>query len=306
LNDLVLKYRDYLQYQKRYSPNTIEAYIRDIEHFQGFITEESLTDFADVEYSFIRGYLNNLYSDQLLRTSVARKLSSLRSFYNYLIKQNKVNDNPFLLVHSPKLPVRHPDFMYYDEMIELLETIDLTTSLGLRNRTLLELMYATGLRVGEIVAIELKDIDTVNQLLLVHGKGNKERLVPFHDLATSFLNEYITTARNELMVSLNEKHSYLFVNQRGKAITTRGIRDIFQRVSLESGIGKQLHPHMFRHTFATHLLDQGAELRMVQEMLGHTHLSSTQIYTHVTKEKLKRVYEDSHPKAHVDDTTKEK
>ena len=298
MDDIIESYLAYLKHQKQYSKNTIEAYQKDIVSFKDFITQEALNSFEEIEYSFIRGYLTSLYQkENLQRSSVARKLSSLRNFYQYLLRNNIVVDNPFLLVHAPKLPERNPDFLYYDEMNSLLDGIDTSNPLGLRNKTMLELMYATGLRVAEIIAITLDDIDLDDMILLVHGKGNKERYVPFHEVAKELLVDYINTARRELMLLQIEKHKILFVNQRGKALTTRGVRDIITRVYLKSEIGKQLHPHTFRHTFATHLLDQGAELRMVQEMLGHAHLSSTQIYTHVTKERLKKVYESAHPKA---------
>lgn len=286
-----------LRIQKQYSEHTIEAYGHDIQEFKDFMQSELIAGFNDVDYSFLRAYLGQLYDENLEASTISRKLSSLRSFYDYLFKEKMVQDNPFALIHAPKKAKKNPDFLFYEEIDELLDKIDTSTPLGLRNRAMLELMYASGLRASEVVELKLNQIDEYRMLLKVFGKGKKERYVPFHDLALEYLKRYILEARTDLMRNAKKKHDFVFVNKNGNPLTTRGLRDIVDRTALETGIGRHLHPHTIRHTFATHLLDQGAELRFVQEMLGHSNLATTQIYTHVSKEKLKKTYLEAHPLA---------
>lgn len=286
-----------LAVQKQYSANTIEAYQYDLNEFVSYLTKEAIDCFQEVDYQVLRGYLGQLYDEDLEPSSIARKLSSLRSFFDYLLKENLIADNPMLLIHAPKQAKRNPDFLFYEEIDALLDKIDTSTTLGIRNRAILEMMYASGLRVSEVVQLQLSDIDTSRMLIKVSGKGKKERYVPFHELALETLQRYLREARPELMLRAKVKHQTVFVNKNGNPLTTRGLRDIIDRVALETGLGRHLHPHTIRHTFATHLLDQGAELRLVQEMLGHENLSTTQIYTHVSKEKLKKAYLSAHPLA---------
>lgn len=288
---------DKLAIQKQYSAHTIEAYQRDLKEFTSYLMQEAIDGYQDVDYQVLRGYLGKLYDDQLEPSSIARKLSSLRSFFDYLLKENLIADNPMLLIHAPKQAKRNPDFLFYEEIETLLDKIDTSTILGIRNRAILELMYASGLRASEVVQLQLGDIDVSRMLVKILGKGKKERYVPFHELALETLQRYLKEARPELMLKAKEKHQVVFVNKNGNPLTTRGLRDIIDRVALETGLGRHLHPHTIRHTFATHLLDQGAELRLVQEMLGHENLSTTQIYTHVSKEKLKKTYLSAHPLA---------
>lgn len=286
---------DTLEVQKQYSNHTIEAYKKDIEVFIDFLNEESVNSFGEVDYIVIRNFLSKLYDESLESSTIARKLSSMRSFYDYLLKHKEVQDNPFVLIKAPKLDKKNPDFLFYEEIDALLDSIDESSDLGLRNRAIVELMYASGLRASEVVSMKLADIDRSRQVIHILGKGKKERYVPFHEVALECLEKYLDESRFSLMVNAKEKHQFVFVNKNGNPLTTRGLRDILDRLSLNSGMGRRLHPHTIRHTFATHLLDQGAELRFVQEMLGHSNLSTTQIYTHVSKEKLKKTYEVSHP-----------
>lgn len=297
MNDEIVSFLKLLKIQKQYSENTIEAYGRDIREFRDFLTSESFERFDEADYPLLRIYLGKLYDENLEASTIARKLSSLRSFYDYLLNENLVKDNPFYLIHAPRQPKKNPDFLFYEEIERLLDKIDTSTDLGLRNRAILELMYASGLRASEVVQLALEDIDRSRMLIKVLGKGKKERYVPFHDLALEYLDRYLGETRPNLMRNAKEKHQIVFVNKNGNPLTTRGLRDIIDRVALETGIGRHLHPHTIRHTFATHLLDQGAELRFVQEMLGHSNLATTQIYTHVSKEKLKKTYMDNHPMA---------
>ena len=291
------EYLDVLKYQKNYSDLTIQAYQRDIEQFFLYLREECIEDLSEVQYSFLRGYLSSLHQQNLSAKTINHKMSSLRGFYRYLQNQEYINDNPFLLVDSLKEPQRNPDFLYIDEMVALLDSIDITAPLGKRNKAMLELMYASGLRCREVVELTLAQIDFSRQLLLIHGKGKKDRYVPFHDFAKECLQDYLETERLELMAKKHQEHHFVFVNKFGGQMTNRGIEDIVNRVTQNYDPTKKIHPHTFRHSFATHLLQQGVDIRLDQELLGHSSLSTTQVYTHVTNQHLKEVYDHAHPRS---------
>ncbi len=292
----IREYLDYLQYQKNYSALTIESYHREIEQFMEFLLSEGIDDFNKVEYAFLRGYLMHLHHLNLSASTINHKLTSLRSFYRFLQKEEYIKDNPFLLIESLKTPQKNPDFLYIDEMIALLDSIDVNTSLGRRNKAMLELMYASGLRCSEVVSLTLKQIDFHNQILLVHGKGNKDRYVPFHEYAGGCLKTYVLEDRPVLMAVQNQNHDFVFVNKNGGKMTNRGIENIVDRIVQKYDSTKKIHPHTFRHSFATHLLERGVDLRTVQELLGHENLSTTQVYTHITNQYLKDVYDETHPR----------
>lgn len=286
---------DYLTYQKQYSTLTIQAYNRNINEFIDYLKQEDIDSFQEVKYSLIRGYLSFLHHKNLSKNSINHRISSLRSLYNFLIKQDLVTDNPMLLVENVKVPQRNPDFLFPEEMIELLDSIDTNSDLGIRNKAMLELMYASGLRCSEVVGLTINCVDFFRNLLLVHGKGNKDRYVPFHDYAKHWLLKYLQEVRPNL-VAKTTGNQYVFVNNRGAMMTNRGIQDIVNRITKQYDPTKKIHPHTFRHSFATHLLNAGADLRTVQELLGHENLSTTQIYTHITKERLRDVYLNAHPR----------
>lgn len=290
------EYLDYLKYMKNYSSLTVESYQREIEHFITYLVTENIEDFNDVHYSLLRGYLAQLHEEGLSARSINHRVSCLRGFYKYLQSQEYVDDNPFLLVDSLKQQMKNPDFLYIDEMSDLLDSIDVSSSLGRRNKAMLELMYASGLRCHEVVELTLSHIDFSRQLLLIHGKGNKDRYVPFHDFAREWLERYILEDRPELMAVTHQEHDFVFVNKLGKKMTNRGVENIVDRVCQNYDPMKKIHPHTFRHSFATHLLEQGVDIRIVQELLGHAHLSTTQVYTHVTNSHLKEVYDHAHPR----------
>lgn len=289
-------YLNYLQYVKNYSTLTIEGYQRDIKEFIQYCCQENIMDFKEVEYPFLRGYLTYLHSKNLSPQTINHKMSSLRGLYRYLQKEELIDDNPFLLVSSLKEPQRQPDFLYIDEMMELLDSIETNTPLGRRNKAMLELMYASGLRCSEVVSLQLSQIDFSRQFLLIHGKGGKDRYVPFHDYAAMWLKDYIENDRQDIMIKNHQEHEFVFVNKLGKALTNRGVEDIVDRVVKKYDPTKKIHPHTFRHSFATHLLEQGIDIRIVQELLGHSNLSTTQVYTHITNQHLKEVYDHAHPR----------
>lgn len=284
----------YLKYQKHYSSYTVINYEKDILDFVKFIEREHLK-LNTVTYSDIRFYLMELYNKNYSRNSVSRKLSSLRSFYKYLLRENHIKENPFLLVSSPKKEKKLPEFLYYQELEKLFAIPDTNLPLGQRNLLILELLYATGMRVSELVSVKLKDIDDFNNVIRVIGKGNKERLVSYGAYCEDILTLYLKDGRNKLLK--NNETDILLLNNNGKPLTDRGVRLILDNILKQVSINSHVSPHTLRHTFATHMLNEGADLLTVQELLGHANLSTTQIYTHVTNERLRDVYLKSHPRA---------
>ncbi|MEC2053794.1 tyrosine recombinase XerC [Peribacillus psychrosaccharolyticus] len=287
---------EYLQIEKNSSHYTIENYQRDIEEFFMFMNEQGIS-FTSVEYFDVRLFLTGLYNRNLSKRSVARKTSCLRSFYKFLMREEIVTENPFGLVSLPKKDQMLPRFMYEEEINLLFSAISLDDTAGSRDLALLELLYATGIRVSECCNIQLQDLDFSLGTVLVHGKGKKDRYVPMGDFCVDALTSYIKNARAELVASKGKEHRYVFLNLRGEPLTPRGVRYILNELVKRAAVEGDLHPHMLRHSFATHLLNNGADLRAVQELLGHSNISSTQIYTHVTKEQLRKVYNASHPRA---------
>ncbi|MGM9927504.1 MAG: tyrosine recombinase XerC [Bacillus sp. (in: firmicutes)] len=294
-SEIALSFLQYLQLEKNYSDHTINYYRSDIDEFFMFIIEQNIEGLHAVTYLDARLYLTKLYDRNLAKKSIARKTSCLRSFFKWLMREEYVLENPFSQVSLPKKERRLPNFLYEEEMTALFQSIKCDTPLGKRDKALLELLYATGIRVSECCGLKLQDIDFSLGTILVHGKGKKDRYVPFGKYARDALHMYINNARNELVNQ--QKHDCVFVNFRGEPLTVRGVRYILTTLFNNACQDGKLHPHMLRHSFATHLLNNGADLRSVQELLGHSNLSSTQVYTHVTKEQLRKVYQSSHPRA---------
>lgn len=285
------EYLEYLKYQKNYSDETIHSYSIDIEEFLDYINSECI-NICEVGYDVVKAWLIHLDEKKNKSTTVSRKISSLRGFYKYLINNKVIDSNPFSLVSLPKKERHLPRFFYYNELEEMFQVPRLNTALGQRDRLLLEMLYATGVRVSELVNIKVSDIN--GEEIKVLGKGNKERIVEFGDYAESILELYL----NEGYKSLNVKKSeYLFLNNRGGKLTTRGVRYILDNIINKTTIDKKISPHMLRHTFATHLLNEGCDLLTVQELLGHESLTATSIYTHITNDRLKEVYFKCHPRA---------
>lgn len=291
------KFIEYLEVEKNASKYTIEFYERDIVTFLEFLEREHVSDIKDVDQQTIRVFLTELYKRKLSRKSVSRILSCLRSFYKFLEKDALVSNNPFIHIPLPKQEKYIPDFFYHEELAKLFQACDISTPLGQRNQAILELFYATGIRVSECQNLRLHQIDLSLGFINVIGKGRKERYIPFGQYAQEALQTYIKDGRRKLLEKTTNETDYVFLNARGNPLTTRGIYYILENIIKKTALTVKMHPHKLRHTFATHLLNEGADLRTVQELLGHEHLSSTQIYTHITKDRLRNVYMNSHPRA---------
>ncbi|NKC60062.1 tyrosine recombinase XerC [Vagococcus fluvialis] len=291
---------DFLRYiivERQYSQKTKEAYEEDIKSFFEFLESTGDANYLNVTLQDIRIYLSFLHDQSYSRNTISRKLSSLRSFYQFLTKNNILDENPFSYVQMKRQQSKLPRFFYEKEMDVLFDTVKGDRPLDIRNRAILEVLYGTGIRVAECTNIKLQDIDFDTSVFLIFGKGGKERYVPFGSFAHDAILEYLNTTRVELMTKYQESHDFLFVNNRGAPITEAGIQYVLKKIIEKSSLTTDIHPHMFRHTFATHLLNNGADLRTVQELLGHSSLSSTQIYTHVTTDTLQKSYRHFHPRA---------
>ncbi|MFV0557212.1 MAG: tyrosine recombinase XerC [Enterococcus sp.] len=285
----------YLIYERGYSEKTKQAYEDDFVAFVAFLSESGDGNYLAVDYRDVRVYLSYLNENGYSRNSISRKMASLRSFYQFLLKQAVITENPFSYVHLKKKPGKLPRFFYDQEMESLFASTQGIEPLTQRNRALLEILYGSGLRVSECANLTLGDIDWFATVLLIRGKGNKERYVPFGSFAAQALQEYLAHGRKSLMKQ--KKHEFVFVNHLGEQITPTGIEYVLNQLIKKSSLDSKIHPHMLRHTFATHLLNNGADMRTVQELLGHANLSTTQIYAHVTKESLQKNYRQFHPRA---------
>lgn len=276
------------------SKNTIDAYTRDINQFFEFLKQQDINDFHHIDQHVMMGYISYCkITLNLKASSTARKLASLRAFFSFLVRLQVVSNNPLAQLKSPKLPQTLPSFLMVEEVMALLMSFDKDDSLSFRNYVLVQLLYACGLRVGECSNLRLKDINFEERFVLVLGKGNKERMVPFYQAMGDDLKQYINTARAKLVKGDVDA---VFVNAHGNKLSSRGIQLIVEKAGIAAGLKQSLHPHMLRHSFATHLLDNGADLKIVQELLGHENLSTTQIYTHVSIDRIKEVYNQSFPK----------
>lgn len=294
MNDIVEEFIGYLKYEKKYPSTTVENYRIDVEKFLHFCKDKKI-DYRYLKIDNARDYLKYLDQQQYKNSSIAKQLSTLRTFYKYLCTRNVVGTNIFKLIKNPKKEKKLPNYLQQEEFEVILRSIPKDTPLGIRNVLILEMLYATGARVSELVNMKLKDFNKHDRSIKVMGKGSKERIVYYGEYAQEALDNYLTNARGELLG--NKTSDYLFINNRGTVLTTRGIEVILNKIIEETSIKHHIHPHTLRHTFATHLLNKGAEIRSVQELLGHASLSTTQIYTHVSMERLKQEYQKTHPRA---------
>lgn len=285
------------------SKDTQDAYHRDIARFLQYLDDRYIDSFEDVTKEDISDYIVKLRTGEIGGTplgnaSYARSLSALKSFYRYLNRSEGVKANPVRMFHGSTNHRKLPEVLTFDQMETMLNSFDLSDPVQVRNRCMIEVMYACGLRVSECAGLKIQDINLKDQYLTVMGKESKERMVPFYHRCAQLIDYYLKEARPVFMEKKTE-HGILFVNQHGKPITTRSIQNVCEQAGVDAGLPMHVHPHMIRHSFATHLLDNGADLRVVQELLGHENLSTTQIYTHVTQDRLQKAVDEAHPHAHV-------
>jgi len=295
--EIIDTYQDYLAIQKNYSPNTVKAYLDDVGTLTAFLQTEELGNLQEMTERMARFYIASLH-DRYDPKSIRRKISSVRSMFEWLRKNGELTTNPFVGASLPKEEKKIPRFVYENEVADFLNRIDSSSLAGKRDLALFEMLYGSGLRVGELVKIRLTDLDFVAKVVLVHGKGSKDRYVPMHDTLIDRLKDYLVIVRPAFRTrTVRADDHVLFLNFHGNPLTDRGVRDILDRELGKQASNLQMSPHTFRHSFATHLLNRGVDLRTVQELLGHASLSTTQIYTKVSKEKLKEIYDKSHPRA---------
>ena len=299
MQEVFNKYINYLEAERNASPYTVRNYTTDLLGFFQFLRAKEISSLKEVDRHVLRDYLSHLMEQGFVKGSIARKLSAIRSFYKYLLREGMIPVSPIATTASPKLDRRLPSFLTREEIERLLETPDLSTPQGQRDRALIELLYASGLRVSELVRLNLEQVDLDTREIRVWGKGSKERMVLMGKPAAAALNTYLSQGRTRLLGKRGS--NALFLNRYGGRLIERRVQRILKKYAGSAGIDKRVHPHMLRHTFATHLLDGGADLRVVQELLGHANLSSTQIYTHVTKSQARKVYLSAHPMAREKD-----
>ena len=287
-NIYISDFLSYLEVEANYSKNTINSYENDLNKFEEYYKNKDLLKITSKD---IEKYIQTL--SDLAPTTVSHNISSLKTFYSYFLKQVRISNNPTDGIKSPKLGIHLPTYLTIDEVNKLLD-IEVTDAFSSRNKAILELMYATGLRISEVISLEFKNIDYDECIIRVMGKGSKERIVPVNDYAIKYLKEYIDNYRPELVK--NEINNYIFLNNHGRMLTRQGIFKMIKNYAALKNIKKTIGPHTLRHTFATHLLENGADLRVIQELLGHSVISTTQIYTHLTKEALHNEYKKYFPR----------
>jgi integrase/recombinase XerC len=305
MQDYIDRFAEHLKYERNVSAHTIRNYLSDLEQFHNYLCPPDKSgkrqdiDIKQIDHITIREYLSGLYRQKRKKTSIARKLASLRTFFKYLCREEVIELNPAKLVSSPRLDKKLPRVLSVDDVIKFIETPETDTVLGKRDRAILELLYATGMRVAELTALDMTDVDFKHESVRVLGKGRKERIVPYGSKAKQALQAYLGV-RGELLVEASSEAldpMAIFLNYQGTRITTRSVGRMIDKYLRECAVANNISPHSLRHSFATHLLSAGADLRAIQELLGHARLSTTQIYTQVSAEKLLEVYDKAHPRA---------
>ena len=332
---LIQDFLNYLIYEKHFSSHTAKCYGADLDQFSNFIIggpessadsgpgvtsqggpwspgQESVTAVAaepqvsikdkilEVSTDSVRSYMAHLSDKQYSKSTIARKLATLRSFYKFLVRRNFIDSNPVASVKTPKQEKKLPKFLEYEEVQRLLMAPPVNNWLGARDRAILEVLYCTGMRVSEIVALNMEDIDFLGEIIHIRGKGKKERIAPIGSSALQSIQHYIEFRNKRMANDSNFDPKVLFANKHGKRLSVRSVRRKMDKYLKEAGLDPDISPHTLRHSFATHMLNNGADLRSVQELLGHQSLSTTQIYTHLSTSKIKEVYDKSHPRDSMD------
>jgi integrase/recombinase XerC len=322
---IIHEFLDYLNFEKHFSEHTAKCYNADLEQFcqhlsgsetgssdwshkeSGGVATQTKTNIEQLLLSLttdsVRVYMVHLNDKQYSKSTTARKLATLRSFYKFLVKRGHINSNPVTAVRTPKQDKKLPKFLEYDQVKRLLETPPTDSWLGARDRAIMETLYGTGVRVSELVALNIEDVDFLGEVLHVRGKGKKERISPIGSSALQTIQHYMEFRNRRAQSNGNFDSKVLFVNKHGKRLSTRSVRRKMDKYLKMAGLDPTISPHTLRHSFATHMLNNGADLRSVQELLGHQSLSTTQIYTHLTTKRLKEVYDGAHPRDEQTDKT---
>jgi integrase/recombinase XerD len=295
MESFVSEFINYLAVERGLARNTLESYGRDLRQFQAYLQDSKIDFMKDLNRSTILTYLSNLQSNGKAVSTISRNLAAIKSFYQYLVRERYLEKDPAAHLESPKLEKKLPKVLSVHEVEELLKQPNSTLPAGLRDKAMLELLYATGIRVSELISLNISDVNLDMGYIKCYGKGSKERIVPLGSIAAKCVQDYLTKGRPKLVRTYEE--AALFINHHGNRLTRQGFWKIIKKYAQEANIVKEITPHTLRHSFATHLLENGADLRSVQEMLGHADISTTQIYTHVTRNHLKEVYDKTHPRA---------
>lgn len=293
INHDISKYTEYLRFEKLLLPNTINSYLMDLRKFKDFLENNNIKNYYELSKENILSFLQILHKNQC-ESSISRILSTLRSFYKFLVIEKVCRKNPWVQISNPRGPKKMLDVLKVEEVEKFLESIPCSTELEVRDRAMFEILYSCGLRVSELVNLRLQNIDFDEELLRFMGKGDKERITPVGGMGMLFLEKYIRTVRYK--IEKERKSDYVFLNKNGKKMTRQGFWKILKKYARRLNIDKNLYPHIFRHSFATHMLQRGADLRTVQELLGHSSISTTEIYTNLNKEHIKEVYFRYHPR----------
>jgi len=296
MDEQVTDYLHYLLIERGLSSNTRKSYQRDLEQYLAFLHEKKITDWQKVDRYTIVSFLQFLQNEKKSAATLTRMVTSLRRFHQFLRQERYTDHDPMQHIDSPKKTQKLPDTLSISEVERLIEAPDTKKVLGIRDRTILEVMYATGLRVSELIGLKLNDLHLAMGLMQTTGKGDKERIVPLGDMAIHWLETYLEEAR-PILCQKHPEEEYLFVNGHGTSLSRQGVWKNLKALVLKAGIMKNVTPHTLRHSFATHLLENGADLRTVQELLGHADISTTQIYTHITKKRMAEVYKQYFPRA---------
>lgn len=295
MHDKLHEFLNYLSVERGLAPNTLESYGRDLRQFLTFLQEKKGLKVEEVSQAVVIGYLLHLQAKGRATATLSRSLAAIKSFYHFLAREQVITKDPTVNLDAPKQEKRLPRVLSVEEVVKLLEQPDLKTPAGIRDRTMLEVLYATGMRVSELVTLKTQNVNVDEGYLRCLGKGSKERIIPLGSVATKYVTFYQDHARKFLASSPREET--LFLNHHGNGLTRQGFWKIIKKYAEQLGIASSITPHTLRHSLATHMLENGADLRSVQEILGHADISTTQIYTHLTRNKLKEVYEKTHPRA---------
>ena len=295
MEEVLVEYQHYLVSEKMKSLNTVKSYSSDLENYLYYLNEKlNISEVENITTDDIKKYLVYLKKLGYTATSSSRALSAIKSFHKFLFLERRTKINPAINLTSPKLEKKLPTVLSIDEVLKLLNSIEPNTPYEMRNEAMIELVYATGLRVSELVNLKLTNLHLTNKMISTIGKGNKERLVPINDYAAKILRKYLLEARPQLVIPSKEQ-GYVFLNNQGTALSRQSFFLILKDLSKKAGITKEVSPHTLRHSFATHLLEAGTDLRLIQEMLGHEDISTTQVYTHLSNQRLKEIYKGAHP-----------